>query len=43
MEIDTRLEIATVLKFTDSNGLGNLNEQMNHIFAMLTNLINKSK
>lgn len=43
VEIDTQLEISLVLKFTDKKGLTEIEEKINHLFAMLTNLINNSK
>lgn len=42
VELDTQLEIACELKMLDSQILDELDDNINHVFALLTNLINKS-
>lgn len=43
VEVDTQLEIAHKLKFIENSRLDDLEEHLNHIFAMLSNLIRNSK
>ena len=42
VEIDTQIEIALVLKFLKNDDIKGIAETVNHIFAMLTNLISKT-
>ena len=42
VEIDTQLEIANRLNYINDKVLDILGEQINHIFAMLSNLITKT-
>jgi four helix bundle protein len=41
VEIDTQLEIAKRLKYINESKIKALSETMNHIFAMLSNIIKK--
>ncbi len=41
VEADTQIEIALKLQYISENEIIELNENSNHIFAMLTNLIKK--
>ena len=41
VEIDTQLEIAYRLKYYDEKNIESLKNRMNHIFAMLSNMISK--
>jgi len=41
VEIDTQLEIAYKLQYCDEKNLESLKNRMNHIFAMLSNMISK--
>ncbi|MBE2228826.1 MAG: four helix bundle protein [Ignavibacteria bacterium] len=43
VEIDSQLEVAVRLKFTNYAELTKIDEKMNELFAKLTNLINKTK
>jgi|AntRauTorcE11898_2_1112593.scaffolds.fasta_scaffold33228_2 four helix bundle protein len=43
VEIDTQLEISSNLKFTTDNQIPNLDDKKNHLFAILSNLIRKTK
>ncbi len=43
VEVDTQLEIALRLEYCTENDLLQIGEQLNHIFAMLSNLIQKTK
>ena len=43
VEIDTQLEIAVKLVFCRPEDLKVISEKMNHMFAMLSNLIKKTK
>lgn len=43
VEIDTQLEIALRLNFSTGEKLKNITDKMNHIFAMLSKLINSTK
>ena len=42
VEIDTQIEIALVLNFLKNDDINSISETVNHIFAMLTNLISKN-
>jgi len=42
VEIDSQIEIAKRLKFTEEVDNEKISEEMNHLFAMLSNLILKS-
>jgi four helix bundle protein len=42
VEIDTQLEITKRLNYIDDNKLITLSESMNHIFAMLSNIIKRN-
>jgi len=43
VEIDTQLEISLNLVYCNEEDLIHIKSQMNHIFAMLSNLISKTK
>lgn len=43
VEIDTQLEIAILLKFLSVKDSELIDEKINHLFAKISNLINKSK
>ncbi len=43
VEIDTQLEITKRLKYINENTIRSLDEPMNHIFAMLSNIIKKNR
>ena len=43
VEIDTQIEIALELEIINETGIEQISEKLNHIFAMLTNLIIKTK
>ena len=43
VEIDTQLEISLNLKFCTSEDLAPIGDQMNHIFAMLSRMIDKTR
>ena len=42
VEIDTQLEIVNKLKYIDEAKIKSLSEDMNHIFAMLSNILKKN-
>ena len=42
VEIDTQLEIATRLNYSNEQSIQSHSETMNHLFAMLSNLIKKT-
>lgn len=42
VEIDTQIEISLALKIINKNQLETIEDKINHLFAMLTNLIAKS-
>lgn len=42
VEIDTALEIGLFLNFIEVGWISSLDDKINHLFAMLTNLINKT-
>jgi four helix bundle protein len=42
VEIDTQLEIANRLNYLNNENMSMMGDQVNHIFAMLSNLITKS-
>jgi four helix bundle protein len=42
IEIDTQLEISLLLEFIQNNDLNKIDELSNHLFAKLTNLMNKT-
>lgn len=43
VEVDTQLEIALRLKYIQQDAIVHLDEKLNHTFAMLSNLITKSR
>jgi four helix bundle protein len=43
VEIDTQLEISLSLKYCMNEDLALISDQMNHIFAMLSRMITKTK
>lgn len=43
VELDTQLEIALMLKFLTEEEVKDIDELLNHLFAKITNLLNKSK
>lgn len=43
VEIDTQVEISLNLKFCTSEDFAPISDQMNHIFAMLSRMITKTK
>lgn len=43
VEVDTQLETALSLKYIQPDAIERLDEQLNHTFAMLSNLITKSR
>jgi four helix bundle protein len=42
VEIDTQLEVCIALKFIENNNISIVDDKLNHLFAMLTNLIKKT-
>lgn len=42
VEVDTQIEISQKLAYCKDEDLSNLEEQMNHLFAMLSNMIKRS-
>jgi len=42
VEIDTQIEISLMLGYVKYENIGNIDETVNHLFAKLTNLINKT-
>lgn len=42
VEIDTQLEVSLALKYVDNNNISMVDDKLNHLFAMLTNLIKKT-
>jgi len=43
VEVDTQLEIALKLKYIQQNDMKDLNELLNHTFALLSNMISMSR
>src|SRR6056297_70391 len=43
VEVDTQLEIALKLKYIQQNDMKDLNELLNHNFALLSNMISMSR
>lgn len=43
VELDTQLEIALMLNFLTAEEVKEIDELLNHLFAKITNLLNKSK
>jgi len=42
VEIDTQLEISLMLEFINSSEIQDIDDTINHLFAKVTNLINKT-
>ena len=42
VELDTQLEVSMALKYIDNNNMSIVDDKLNHLFAMLTNLIKKT-
>lgn len=42
VEVDTQLEISSLLNYINSKDIIEIDDKLNHIFAMMTKLINKT-